>query len=78
MRYLNGENGDWALLHGRARNLMAKVGCPFPMVRMALGLASSNTNLTYLALPRLPLASCMGVEMQSHLSNRFFTKGGPG
>ena len=75
---LNGENGDWVPLRGRARRLTAKMGCPFPMVRRALGFASSSMNFMYLALLRLSLASCMGVEMQSHLSDRFFTKGGPG
>jgi hypothetical protein len=78
MHCLNGENGDWVPSRGRARSLMAKTGCPFPMVRRALGFMLSNTNRTYLALLRLSLASRMGIEMQNRPSDWFFTKGGPG
>ena len=48
------------------------------MVSKALGYTSSVTNWTYLALPRLSLASHMGVMIQNRPSDRFFTKGGPG
>ena len=66
------------LSRGRAHSLMAKTGCPFPMVRSALGFVLLSTKRTYLALLRLSLASCMGMEMQNRPSERFFTKGGPG